>query len=58
MAQLSEKLVRDTIDIIDTERKLQLTIYEVRQLCFAWLQLHGHWSPAPPQPEKPDVQGR
>lgn len=45
MAQLSESLVRDTIRIIDEERKLQLTIHEVRQLCYAWLQLHGHWNP-------------
>lgn len=45
MAELSERLIRDTIRIIDSERKLQLTIYEVRQLCFAWLRLHGHWKP-------------
>lgn len=37
MAQLSESLVRDTIKIIDKERLIQLTINEVRQLCWAWL---------------------
>lgn len=45
MAELSESLVRETIRYIDEERKLHLTIYEVRQLCYAWLQMHGHWKP-------------
>ena len=49
MAQLSESLVRDTIRIIDEQRRLQLTINEVRQLCYAWLQLHGYWSPSQEQ---------
>ena len=49
MAQLSERLVRDTIRIIDEQRRLQLTVNEVRQLCYAWLQLHGYWHPSQEQ---------
>lgn len=48
MAQLSESLIKDTIRIIDNKRIIQLTIGEVRQLCFAWLQLNGHWKPGQP----------
>jgi|SRR5277367_6770642 len=48
MAQLSESLVRDAIRIIDEKQKLHLTINEVRQALYAWLHLHGHWSPEEP----------
>ncbi len=47
MAQLSEQLVRNAIRIIDEKQKLNLTVNEVRQALYAWLQLNGHWSPEP-----------
>lgn len=44
MAQLSEKLARDAIAMIRTEKKLILTINEVDQALHGWIEANGQRS--------------
>ena len=54
MAQLSEKLVREAIFVISTQKKLFLTVNEVEQALWAWLAWHGYESlPKPTESPSP-----